>query len=47
MDMTLNFDEIVKTLKNHFQSVSVTTMTNDICRPRYCCQEYVSFLDTT
>jgi len=28
-------------------SVSVTTMANDICRPYYCCHEYVSFLDTT
>jgi len=27
--------------------VSVTTMDNDICRPWYCCHEYVSFLDTT
>jgi len=27
--------------------VSVTTMANDICRPWYCCHEYVSFLDTT
>jgi len=27
--------------------VSVTTMANDICRPCYCCHEYVSFLDTT
>jgi len=27
--------------------VSVTTMVNDICRPWYCCHEYVSFLDTT
>jgi len=27
--------------------VSVTTMTNDICRPWYYCHEYVSFLDTT
>jgi len=26
---------------------SVTTMANDICRPWYCCHEYVSFLDTT
>jgi len=27
--------------------VSVTTMANDICRPWYCCHEYLSFLDTT
>jgi len=27
--------------------VSVTTMANDIFRPWYCCQEYVSLLDTT
>jgi len=27
--------------------VSVTVMANDICRPWYCCHEYVSFLDTT
>jgi len=27
--------------------VSVTTMANDICRPWYCCHEYISFLDTT
>jgi len=25
----------------------VTTMANDICRPWYCCHEYVSFIDTT
>jgi len=27
--------------------VSMTTMANDNSRPRYCCHEYVSFLDTT
>jgi len=27
--------------------VSVTTMANAICRPWYCCHEYVSFLETT
>jgi len=27
--------------------VSVTTMANDICKPCYCCHEYVLFLDTT
>jgi len=27
--------------------VSMTTMGNDICRPSYCCHEYVSYLDTT
>jgi len=27
--------------------VSVTAMANGICKPWYCCHEYVSFLDTT
>jgi len=27
--------------------VPVTTMANNICRPWYCCHEYVSYLDTT
>jgi len=25
----------------------VECKANDICRPWYCCHEYVSFLDTT
>jgi len=32
---------------NILYRVSVTTMASDICRPWYCCREYVSFLDTT
>jgi len=27
--------------------LSVTTMANYICRPWYCCHEYVLFIDTT
>jgi len=27
--------------------VSVTNIANNICRPWYCCHNYVSFLDTT
>jgi len=30
---------------NSAYRVSVTTMANDIFRPWYCCQEYVSFID--
>jgi len=33
-------------LKVFTYHVSVTAMANDICRPWYCCHEYVSFLDT-
>jgi len=25
----------------------INYLANDICRPYYCCHEYVSFLDTT
>jgi len=27
--------------------VSVTTVANDICRPWFCCHEYVSIIDRT